>query len=91
MQYDVKKMRTDVTSALGNEYMGCEDTERILTETLGFEMEQYDQYIDDEGVGRNKYIMCSAFRAKQYDNPIVVRIYYGDVTEEIVNVKICHY
>ena len=47
MQYDVNKMHTDVTSALGNEYMGCEDTERILTETLGFEMEQYDQYIDD--------------------------------------------
>ena len=38
MQYDVNKMHTDVTSALGNEYMGCDDTERILTETLCLEM-----------------------------------------------------
>jgi hypothetical protein len=96
MQYDVNKMHTDVTSALGNEYMGCDDTERILTETLGFEMEQYDQYIDDgcdydEEVGGDKYVMCSAFRAKQYDNPIVVRIYYGDVTEEIGYVEIHQY
>jgi hypothetical protein len=59
-------------------------------------MEQYDQYIDDgcdydEEIGGDKYVMCSAFRAVDYKNPIVVRIYYGDVTEEIGYVEIHQY
>lgn len=94
--YDIMKMESEIRNALGKDYMDAYETEKLLTETLGFEVEQYDCYIDDgcdydEEVGGDKYVMCSAFRAKQYDNPIVVRIYYGDVTEKIADVEVCHY
>lgn len=94
--YDIKKIESEIRNVLGEEYRGVYETEKLLTETLGFEVEQYDCYIDDgcdydEEVGGDKYVMCSAFRAKQYDNPIVVRIYYGDVTLSIGYFEIAKY
>lgn len=96
MEYNTFEMTTIVTNALGGEYRGIRETEEILTDALGFEIEQYDGYIDDgcdydEEIGGDKYVMCSAFRATQYDNPIVIRVYYGDVTLTIGYVEVAKY
>ena len=74
---------------IGGRYDGETATEEILTEIIGRSVEHYDTCIDD-GVDGDEtedcYVMKSCFSTK--DDKIVVRIFYGDVTEEIGYVSV---
>ena len=74
---------------IGGRYDGVTATEEILTEIVGQSVEWDDTCIDD-GVDDDEtedcYVMKSVFSTK--DDKIVVRIFYGDVTEEIGYVSV---
>ena len=74
---------------IGGRYEGETATEEQLTEIIGQSVEWYDTYIvdgvdDDET--EDMYVMKSCFSTK--DDSITIRIYYGDVTEEITYIGV---
>lgn len=74
---------------IGSDYKGEEETERLLGEIVGAPAKCYDVVIDD-GVDDDEtedvYIMRACFC---FDgDPTIVRLYYGDVTEEICYVDV---
>lgn len=74
---------------IGGRYDGITATEDILTEIIGRSVEHYDTYIDDGADGdetEDSYVMKACFSTK--DDSVVIRIYYGDVTEEIGYVSV---
>ena len=74
---------------IGGRYDGVTATEEILTNIVGKSVEWYDTVIDDGVDGdetEDQYVMKDCFSTK--DDSVVVRIYYGDVTEEIGYVSV---
>lgn len=72
------------TALIGSDYRGTGETEGLLSEICGEPMTWYDTAIDDGADGdetEDQYVMKSCFSNR--DDSIIVRIYYGDVTEEI--------
>lgn len=69
---------------IGTNWEGSRETIRIFKEEFGLTGRMYDQCIDDGADGdetEDKYVMKACFEFKEIDGE--VRIYYGDVTEEI--------
>lgn len=64
-----------------------EDIENKLTELIGSKAHCYDTKID-EGLdeGEDEYLMMSAFEVDGHYESI--RIYYGNITEEITHIDI---
>ena len=61
-----------------------EDTEQLLSDIVGSEMTWYDTCIydgADDDETEDQYVMRACFSTDGYG--VVVRVYYGDVTEEI--------
>ena len=78
-----------IIDAIGNEFCGEENTADILTEIVGRKAHCYDNYIDDGCDNKDcedRYVMCAAFNFE--DSPLVVRVYYGDITETIGYVSV---
>ena len=71
---------------IGGRYDGITATEEILTEIVGQSVDFYDTCIDDGADGEDTYVMKDCFVSK--DDSVVVRIYYGNVTEEIGYVSV---
>lgn len=74
---------------INSRYDGITATEEILTEIVGKSVEHYDTCIDDGVDGDetgDSYVMKGCFESN--DGKIVIRIYYGDVTEEIGYVSV---
>ena len=73
----------------GREFTTEEDIEKELTELVGHKAHCYDTKIDD-GVDdedeEDEYVMLSAFEFD--DINIIVRMYYGDVTNEITYISV---
>ena len=72
------------TALIGSDYMGCDETEKLLSELVGKEVSWYDTVIDDgvdEDETEDQYVMRACFSTDNDD--IIIRIYYGDVTKEI--------
>lgn len=72
------------TEFIGTNYQGEEKTNEILTKIVGHPSNMYDNCIDDgvdEDESEDSYVMKACFSFFGID--IKVRIYYGDVTEEI--------
>ena len=72
------------TALIGSDYMGVNETEQLLSDIVGHEMTWYDTCIDDgadDDETEDQYVMRACFSDDGYDT--VVRVYYGDVTEEI--------
>lgn len=72
------------TALIGSDYAGADDTEKLLSELTGKKMRCYDVVIDDgadDDETEDQYVMRACFT----DNTgtITIRVYYGDVTEEI--------
>lgn len=77
---------------IGSRYDGVTATEEILTNIIDKSVEWDDTCIDDGVDGdetEDSYVMKSVFSTT--DDKIVVRIYYGDVTEEIGYVSVDNY
>lgn len=75
---------------IGGRYNGISATEEILSNIVGQAVKHYDTCIDDgvdEDETEDTYVMRACFTN---ENNITIRIFYGDVTEEIgyVNVDI---
>lgn len=78
-----------LTSFIGSDWNGEEETAKMLNEIVGIKCECYDMDIDDGVDGdetEDTYIMYASFRFE--NTPLVVSIYYGDVTEEIGYVEV---
>ena len=74
---------------IGGRYDGITATEMILTKIVGQSVDFYDTYIDDGVDGdetEDTCVMKDCFATK--DDSVVVRIYYGNVTEEIGYVSV---
>lgn len=72
------------TALIGSDYMGVNETEELLTNIVGTPMTWYDTCIDDgadDDETEDQYVMRACFSTDGYE--VVVRVYYGDVTEEI--------
>lgn len=72
------------TALIGADYPGVSETERILSDIVGQPVVWYDTVIDDgadDDETEDQYVMRSCFQSK--DMRVTVRVYYGDVTEEI--------
>ena len=72
------------TALIGGDYPGVDDIEKELTALVGQEMVWYDTVIDDgadDDETEDQYVMRACFSSERGD--VVVRVYYGDVTEEI--------
>ena len=77
------------TTFIGSDWKGEEETAEILNEIVGLKCECYDTGIDDgvdDDESDDAYIMYASFRFE--NSPLVVRIVYGDVTEEIGDVEV---
>lgn len=77
------------TALIGADYPGTDETERILSDIVGQPVVWYDTVIDDgvdDDETEDQYVMRSCFHSK--DMRVTVRVYYGDVTEEIGYVDI---
>ena len=77
------------TTFIGSDWKGEEETAEILKEIVGLKCECYDADIDDgvdDDESEDTYIMYASFRFE--NSPLVVRIVYGDVTEEIGDVEV---
>ena len=69
---------------IGADYMGITETEELLSALVGKEVKHYDTWIDDGADGdetEDQYVMGAGFSTRSDD--VIVRIYYGDVSEEI--------
>lgn len=74
---------------IGGRYDGVTATEEILTQIIGKSVDWYDRVIDDGADGdetEDTYVMKDCFATK--DDSVVIRIYYGNVTEEIGYVSV---
>lgn len=72
------------TALIGSDFPGVDDLEKELTRLTGFQMVWYDTVIDDgvdDDETEDQYVMRACFESERQE--IVVRVYYGDVTEEI--------
>jgi hypothetical protein len=72
------------TALIGADFPGVAETERLLSEIIGLKTTWYDTCIDDgvdDDETEDQYVMRSCFSTEH--NEITVRVYYGDVTEEI--------
>ena len=72
------------TELIGSDYRGVGETEEILSEICGEPITWYDTCIDDgadDDETEDSYVMKACFSNR--DDSIIIRIYYGDVTEEI--------
>lgn len=72
------------TALIGGKYPGVDELELELTGLVGQEMVWYDTVIDDgadDDETEDQYVMRACFQSERGD--VVVRVYYGDVTEEI--------
>ena len=72
------------TSLIGADYPGVLETEELLSEIIGKKMYCYDSVIDDgvdDDETEDQYVMRDCF--SDAAGSITVRVYYGDVTEEI--------
>ena len=68
---------------IGGHYDGINATEEILSNIVGQAVKHYDTCIDDgvdEDEAEDTYVMRACFTN---ENNITIRIFYGDVTEEI--------
>lgn len=68
---------------IGGRYNGISATEKILSNIVGQVVKHYDTCIDDgvdEDETEDTYVMRACFAN---ENNITIRIFYGDVTEEI--------
>ena len=68
---------------IGGRYNGISATEEILSNIVGQAVKHYDTCIDDgvdEDETEDTYVMRACFTN---ENNITIRIFYGDVTEEI--------
>ena len=69
-----------------NNFSGIINTIDKIKELVNLDAECYDQYIDDGADGADdNYVMCASF---ELENGIIMRIYYGDVTNIIGYVDI---
>ncbi len=78
------------TQLIGSDYMGVNETEKFLTELVGRNVSWYDTTIDDgvdEDETLDQYIIRACFSTDNDD--LIIRIYYGDVSEEIGYVDVC--
>ena len=87
---EFERLETKITTSLiGTDYKGNWGTEKELEELVGKPCYIYDNHIDD-GVDSDEtedtYVMVSCFEFKGIN--LVVRVYYGDVTEEITYVDV---
>jgi hypothetical protein len=74
---------------IGGHYDGISATEKILTNIVGQSVKHYDTCIDDGADGdetEDTYVMKTCFTTN--DDNITIRIFYGDVTEEIGYVSV---
>lgn len=81
--------REIIKEFIGGKYDGITATEEILTEICGQNVSLYDSVIDDgvdDDETEDEYIMRDCFSTA--DDKITIRIYYGDVTEEITYVDV---
>ena len=72
------------TALIGADYMGITDTAELLTKMVGRNVSHYDTCIDDgadDDETEDTYVMRACFATDNDDT--IIRIYYGDVTEEI--------
>ena len=82
------KLKDKIYDDLMSEWFTTEeDIENKLTELIGSKAHCYDTKID-EGLddGEDDYLMMSAFEVDGYSETI--RIYYGNITEEITHIDI---
>lgn len=90
MNKTLEQLRDEIQREfIGGRYDGVTATEEILTQIIGKSVEWYDSVIDDGVDGdetEDQYVMKDCFSTK--DDSVVVRIYYGDVTEEIGYVSV---
>lgn len=90
MSKTLEQLRKEIQRKfIGGRYYGINATEEILTEIIGQSVDHYDTCIDDGADGdetEDSYVMKACFSSK--DDTIVVRIFYGDVTEEIGYVSV---
>ena len=78
-----------LTEKIQNEFIGSRrvcvrDLEERLTQIVGHKASCYDSKIDDgvdEDETEEQYVMADCFDFEGI--PLIVRIYYGDVTQEI--------
>lgn len=77
------------TLFIGGKYNGAEQTAKELTTIVGVKCRCYDSDIDD-GVDDDEtedgYVIYSAFDFE--NSPLVVKVFYGDVTNEIGYVEV---
>ena len=76
-----KKIQTEF---IGSDYKGVSETEKILSDICGEPITWYDTCIDDGADNdetENQYVMKACF--SNNNDSIIIRIYYGNVTEEI--------
>lgn len=90
MEKTLEQLRNEIQREfIGGRYDGVTATEDILTNIVGKSVEWYDSVIDDGVDGdetEDQYVMKDCFSTK--DDSVVIRIYYGDVTEEIGYVSV---
>lgn len=72
------------TALIGADFPGVMETEQILSDIIGCPVQWYDTVIDDGADNdetEDQYVMRACFSTDRDD--ITIRVYYGDVTEEI--------
>lgn len=85
MDANLKDRITD--SLIGEWFTAEEDIENKLTELIGSKAHCYDTKIDEGLDGDlDEYLMMSAFEVDGHSESI--RIYYGNITEEITHIDI---
>ena len=87
MKKTLEQISREIRETFVNEfYDGVTYTEEILTEIVGKNVSMYDSKIDD-GVDddEDNYVMCDCFSTD--DGFITIRIYYGDETRVIGDLR----
>lgn len=72
------------TALIGADFPGIQETEKLLTKIVGIPVTWYDTCIDDgadDDETEDQYVMRACFSSE--NDEVIVRVYYGDVTEEI--------
>lgn len=72
------------TELIGSDFMGVDDTEKLLSDICGEPITWYDTKIDDgvdDDETEDTYVMRACF--SNHRSSLIIRVYYGDVTEEI--------
>jgi hypothetical protein len=90
MSKTLEQLRDEIQREfIGGRYDGVTATEEILTQIIGKSVDWYDRVINDGADGdetEDTYVMKDCFATK--DDSVVIRIYYGNVTEEIGYVSV---